>query len=53
MFRLTEHIERLFNSASIMMMEIPYTVDDLVSARLVTELGPEARGKIGRPGSHV
>ena len=26
-------------------------VDDLVSARLVTELGPEARGEIGRPGS--
>jgi predicted NBD/HSP70 family sugar kinase len=26
-------------------------VDDLVSAGLVTELGPEASGKIGRPGS--
>jgi predicted NBD/HSP70 family sugar kinase len=26
-------------------------VDDLMSARLVTELGPEARGEIGRPGS--
>jgi predicted NBD/HSP70 family sugar kinase len=26
-------------------------VDDLVSARLVVELGPEARGGIGRPGS--
>jgi predicted NBD/HSP70 family sugar kinase len=26
-------------------------VDDLVSARLVVELGPEARGEIGRPGS--
>ena len=32
MFRLTEHIERLFNSAQIMMMEIPYTVDELVTA---------------------
>ena len=31
-FRLTEHIERLFNSAKIMMMEIPYTVDELVEA---------------------
>jgi len=26
-------------------------VDDLVRARLVVELGPEARGEIGRPGS--
>jgi hypothetical protein len=31
-FRLTEHIERLFNSAQILMMEIPYTVDELVAA---------------------
>ena len=31
-FRLTEHIERLFNSARIMLMEIPYTVDELVQA---------------------
>jgi len=31
-FRLTEHIERLFNSARIMMMDIPYTVDELVAA---------------------
>jgi branched-chain amino acid aminotransferase len=31
-FRLTEHIERLFNSAKIMMMEIPYTVEELVEA---------------------
>ena len=31
-FRLTDHIERLFDSARIMMMEIPYTVDDLVTA---------------------
>jgi predicted NBD/HSP70 family sugar kinase len=28
-------------------------VDDLASARLVTELGPEARGRIGRPGSDL
>ena len=31
-FRLTEHIERLFNSAKIMMMEIPYSVDEIVQA---------------------
>jgi branched-chain amino acid aminotransferase len=31
-FRLTEHIERLFDSAKIMMMDIPYTVDELVKA---------------------
>jgi branched-chain amino acid aminotransferase len=31
-FRLTEHIERLHNSAKIMGMEIPYSVDTLVQA---------------------
>ncbi len=31
-FRLTDHIERLFNSAKILMMEIPYSVDELVRA---------------------
>ena len=31
-FRLTDHIERLFNSARIFMLEIPYTVDELVEA---------------------
>lgn len=31
-FRLTEHIERLFRSAHIMGMEIPYTVDELIQA---------------------
>src|ERR1043166_150749 len=31
-FRLTDHIERLFNSARIMLMEIPYPVDELVQA---------------------
>ncbi len=31
-FRLTEHIERLFNSAKILGMEIPYTVDELIAA---------------------
>lgn len=31
-FRLTEHIKRLFSSAHILGMEIPYTVDELVQA---------------------
>jgi len=31
-FRLTEHIERLFRSAHIMGMEIPYTVEELIQA---------------------
>jgi branched-chain amino acid aminotransferase len=31
-FRLTDHIERMFNSAKILMMELPYTVDELVQA---------------------
>jgi branched-chain amino acid aminotransferase len=29
-FRLTDHIERLFDSAKIMMMEIPFTVDEII-----------------------
>ena len=31
-FRLTEHIERLFDSAKILMMDIPFTVEELVEA---------------------
>jgi branched-chain amino acid aminotransferase len=31
-FRLTEHIERLFNSAKILMLEIPYTVEEIIEA---------------------
>lgn len=31
-FRLTEHIERLHNSAKILMMDMPYSVDELISA---------------------
>ena len=31
-FRLTDHMVRLFNSAKILMMEIPYSLDDLVEA---------------------
>ena len=35
-FRLREHIERLFRSAKILFLEIPYTVDELVEATLET-----------------
>ena len=31
-FRLTDHIERLHRSAKILMMELPYSVDELVQA---------------------
>ena len=31
-FRLTDHINRLFNSAKIVGMEIPYSVDELIEA---------------------
>lgn len=31
-FRLTEHIERLHNSAKILGMSMPYSVDDLITA---------------------
>ena len=31
-FRLTDHIERLHNSARILMMDMPYTVEELVEA---------------------
>jgi branched-chain amino acid aminotransferase len=35
-FRLTEHIERLFHSAKILGMTIPYTVDELIAATKAT-----------------
>ena len=35
-FRLTDHIERLHNSAKIMMMDMPYSVDELVAATKAT-----------------
>lgn len=31
-FRLTDHIERLFNSAKIFMIDVPYTVDQIIAA---------------------
>jgi branched-chain amino acid aminotransferase len=35
-FRLTDHIERLFDSAKILGMTIPYTVDELIDATKAT-----------------
>jgi len=35
-FRLTEHIQRLHNSARILGMEIPYSVDELIEASKAT-----------------
>ena len=35
-FRLTDHIERLFDSAKIFMIDIPYTVEELVEATKAT-----------------
>lgn len=35
-FRLTDHIERLFRSAKILMMDIPYSVAELVEATKAT-----------------
>ncbi len=35
-FRLTDHIQRLFDSAKLIMMEIPYTRDELVEACKLT-----------------
>jgi predicted NBD/HSP70 family sugar kinase len=42
---------RIAANTSLTKTTVSSLVDDLVSARLVTELGPEARGEIGRPGS--
>jgi predicted NBD/HSP70 family sugar kinase len=42
---------RIAAATSLTKTTVSSLVDDLVSARLVTELGPEASGAIGRPGS--
>ena len=42
---------RIAQATSLTKATVSSLVDDLVAARLVTELGPEARGEIGRPGS--
>jgi branched-chain amino acid aminotransferase len=46
-FRLTEHIERLFRSAKILGMNLPYTVDELVAATKATV------ASTGLPGCYV
>jgi branched-chain amino acid aminotransferase len=48
-FRLTEHIERLFRSAQIMGMEIPYTVAEIVAATKATVASTELPGCYVRP----
>jgi branched-chain amino acid aminotransferase len=35
-FRLTDHMERMHNSARILMMDLPYTVDELIDAVKLT-----------------
>jgi branched-chain amino acid aminotransferase len=35
-FRLTDHIKRLFHSAHIMGMDMPYTIDELIAATKAT-----------------
>src|SRR4029453_1698163 len=42
---------RIAADTSLTKTTVSSLVDALVSARLVTELGPEARGEVGRPGS--
>ncbi|MEZ5323185.1 MAG: branched-chain amino acid transaminase [Microthrixaceae bacterium] len=49
MFRLTEHIERLFRSAAILMMEIPYTVAEIVEATKETVRASGLPGAYIRP----
>lgn len=46
-FRLTEHIERLFKSAKILGMEIPYSVQDLIDAT------KETVRSTGLPGCYI
>jgi len=42
---------RIAATTSLTKTTVSSLVDDLVTAGLVTELGPEAKGEIGRPGS--
>jgi branched-chain amino acid aminotransferase len=46
-FRLTDHVERLFRSAQIMGMEIPYTVDEVIAGAKATV------ASTGLPGCYV
>ena len=49
MFRLTEHIERLFNSAAIYMIDVPFDRDQLIAATLDTVRVNEVRSCYIRP----
>ena len=51
-FRLTEHIERLFRSAAILMMDIPYTVEEIVEATKETVWSSGLPGCYIRPIAH-
>ena len=48
-FRLTEHIERLHNSAKILGMEIPYSVEELIEATKATVASTELASCYVRP----
>ncbi len=48
-FRLTDHIRRLFDSAKILGLEIPYTVDELIAATKQTVASTELPSCYVRP----
>ncbi len=48
-FRLTEHIERLFRSAQIVGMELPYTLAEIVAATKATVVSTGLPGCYVRP----
>lgn len=48
-FRLTDHIDRLFRSAQIMGMDIPFTRDELVAGTKATVMSTELPGCYVRP----
>ena len=47
-FRLTDHIVRLHNSAKIIGMEIPYSVEELVDATKATVASTSSSSEYGR-----
>ena len=47
--RLTEHMERLHSSAKILMMDVPYSVDELVAATKATMVANELPSAYIRP----
>jgi branched-chain amino acid aminotransferase len=48
-FRLTDHIVRMFNSAKIMMMDMPYSVEEIVAATKATVKSTELPSCYVRP----